>query len=48
MWKLNDTFEESTLPFRVDLVDRSSISDAFFRAISAELVPLPGSERSDA
>ncbi len=40
LWRLKDAFEESTLPWRVDVVDRARASAAFLEAISGQLTPL--------
>jgi predicted nucleotidyltransferase len=37
---LRDDFSESNLPFRVDIVDASTTSPDFLRAIQAESLPL--------
>ena len=38
--KLNAAFEDSTLPFKVDIVDWETISPEFRAAIEADLAPL--------
>jgi type I restriction enzyme S subunit len=38
--RLKEAFEESDLPFRVDVVCRAAVSPAFYRRIQADLVPL--------
>lgn len=38
---LAEAFDESPLPFRVDVVDLRSITDRFRTAILADLTPLP-------
>ena len=39
--KLNEAFEDSLLPFKVDLIDWAVISPGFRAAIIADLEPLP-------
>lgn len=39
--KLNEAFEDSLLPFKVDLIDWTVISPEFRAAIIADLEPLP-------
>jgi predicted nucleotidyltransferase len=39
--RLADAFEESSLPWRVDLIDWSAISDSFRDAIRGDLVAMP-------
>lgn len=38
--RLKEAFEESDLPFRVDVVCRADISPDFYRRIQADLTPL--------
>lgn len=38
---LADAFDESLLPFKVDLVDRLSVSESFGAIVDATKVPLP-------
>ncbi|PNU04757.1 nucleotidyltransferase family protein [Novosphingobium guangzhouense] len=42
MAELAEAFDESALPFKVDLVDRRTVSDAFGAIIDAGAVPLAG------
>ncbi len=37
-----DAFEESDLPYKVDLVDLQSVSEPFKAIIERDKVPLPG------
>lgn len=37
---LREAFDESVLPWKVDLVDRATISPAFAQAIAASLIPI--------
>jgi predicted nucleotidyltransferase len=39
--KLADAFDESLLPFKVDLIDRRSVSDTFGGIVDATKRPLP-------
>ena len=39
MYHLNHAFDESILPFKIDLLDSSSISDDFRKIIEKEWVP---------
>ncbi len=39
--ELAEAFDESALPFKVDLVDRKSVSDAFGAIIDARKIELP-------
>jgi predicted nucleotidyltransferase len=39
--RLADAFEESSLPWRVDLIDWNAISDSFRDAIRSDLVAMP-------
>lgn len=41
MAELAEAFDESALPWKVDLVDRASVGDAFGRIIDAATVALP-------
>jgi type I restriction enzyme S subunit len=43
---LREAFEESDLPYRVDLVDWHAIGDRFRRLIAAERLPLVGAANS--
>lgn len=38
--KLNDAFDESPLPFKVDIVDWQSISESFRKKINDDRIPL--------
>lgn len=37
--RVRDAFEESTIPFRVDILDLSTVDDEFRRAVLAEAIP---------
>lgn len=37
---LKEAFDESDLPWKVDLIDRQAISERFFGAIKGDLLPL--------
>ncbi|MFP4171454.1 MAG: nucleotidyltransferase family protein [Candidatus Hydrogenedentota bacterium] len=39
--RLENAFEESDVPFRVDVADWASLSESFRAAIEAQAVPLP-------
>jgi predicted nucleotidyltransferase len=41
MARLREAFEESLLPWKVDLIDRASVSHAFGAIIDATKLPLP-------
>lgn len=44
---LREAFEQSDLPFRVDLVVAAEVGEAFQRAIEADLVALPHETGAD-
>jgi predicted nucleotidyltransferase len=39
--ELSNAFEESSLPYKVDIADATSISNAFAEHIASQLIPLP-------
>lgn len=41
LYALKDAFEESDLPFQVDIVEWATTSESFRRIIAADYLPLP-------
>ena len=46
MGALEDAFEDSSLPYTVDVVDLNRISDSFRRIVAAQMVPFPVAQDS--